>query len=219
MASSSAGWCGVCNRKVTQRNNIRPGAHFFCRLGEEAWHAIWRTVDGIDVMESTNVTVTHAIGIGLDDLFSTKTWADTTDLYNTVPGTARPLSNVTFDDLVSWTYCYGVKVDQGVVQSQDGVTFQYVVVYDAAAGIGVHHKYGAASATDIKFDDIDIERLSYSNDSNRTWLAMMTGRTQGIGPVTGVTISNVKSAMPAPPPHASTACPAPPSAGSRRATS
>jgi hypothetical protein len=86
-------------------------------------------------------------------------------------------------------------------------------------GIGVHHKYGAASATDIKFDDIDIERLSYSNDSNRTWLAMMTGRTQGIGPVTGVTISNVKSAMPAPPPHASTACPAPPSAGSRRATS
>ncbi|MFE2428170.1 glycosyl hydrolase family 28 protein [Streptomyces sp. NPDC059373] len=148
--------------------------------------------DGIDVMESTDVTVTHAIGIGLDDPFSTKTWADATDLYSTVPGTARPLSGVTFDDLVSWTYCYGVKVGQGVVQSQDSVTFRHVVVYDAAVGIGVHHKYGAASATNIRFDDIDIERLSYSNDGNRTWLAMMTGSTQGVGPVTGVTIANVR---------------------------
>ena len=148
--------------------------------------------DGIDVMESTHVSVTHAIGIGLDDPFSTKTWAAGTDIIDTVPGTARTLSDVTFNDLVSWTYCYGVKVGQGVVESQDGVTFQHVVVYDAAVGIGVHHKYGAASATNIKFDDIDIERLDFTNDSNRTWLAMMTGNTQGVGPVTGVTVSNVK---------------------------
>jgi hypothetical protein len=148
--------------------------------------------DGIDVIESSGVTVSHAIGIGLDDPFSTKTWPDVADIYRSVPGTARPLENVTFDDLVSWTYCYGVKVGQGVVQPQDKVTFQHVVVYDAAVGIGVHHKYGAASATNIKFDDIDIERLSFSNDGNRTWLAMMTGSTQGIGPVTGVTVSNVR---------------------------
>jgi len=148
--------------------------------------------DGIDVIESTGVTVSHAIGIGLDDPFSTKTWPDVADIYKSVPGTARPLDNVTFDDLVSWTYCYGVKVGQGVVQPQNKVTFQHVVVYDAAVGIGVHHKYGAASATNIKFDDIDIERLSFSNDGNRTWLAMMTGSTQGIGPVTGVTVSNVR---------------------------
>jgi hypothetical protein len=102
------------------------------------------------------------------------------------------LKNVTFDDLVSWTYCYGVKVGQGVIQPQDGVTFQHVVVYDAAVGIGVHHKYGASSATNIRFDDIDIERLDFTNDDNRTWLALMTGSTQGVGPVTGVTISNVK---------------------------
>jgi len=148
--------------------------------------------DGIDVMESTDVTVDHAIGIGLDDPFSTKTWPDVTDLYNTVPGTARPLDDVTFNDLVSWTYCYGVKVGQGVYESQNKVTFQHAVVYDAAVGIGVHHKYGTAGATNIKFDDIDIERLSFKNDDNRTWLAMMTGNTAGIGPVTGVTISNVK---------------------------
>ncbi|WP_030348878.1 glycosyl hydrolase family 28 protein [Streptomyces sp. NRRL S-1022] len=148
--------------------------------------------DGIDVTESTNVTVTHAIGIGLDDPFSTKTWGDVADIYKAVPGTARPLKHVTFDDLVSWTYCYGVKVGQGVIQPQDDVTFKHVVVYDAAVGIGVHHKYGASSATNIRFDDIDIERLDFANDGNRTWLALMTGNTQGVGPVTGVTISDVK---------------------------
>jgi polygalacturonase len=147
--------------------------------------------DGIDVMESTNVNVTHAIGIGLDDPFSTKTWADVTDMFSTVPGTTAPLSNVTFNDLVSWTYCYGIKVGQGVVTDQDGVTFENVTVYDAAVGIGIHHKYGAAAVTNAKFDNIDIERLDFANDSNRTWLAMMTETTGGIGPVTGVTISNV----------------------------
>ncbi|MGX9885567.1 glycosyl hydrolase family 28 protein [Streptomyces sp. NPDC002276] len=148
--------------------------------------------DGIDVMESTNVTVDHAIGIGLDDPFSTKTWPAGADIYNTVPGTPRLLDDVTFNDLVSWTYCYGVKVGQGVYEPQHKVTFQHVVVYDAAVGIGVHHKYGTAAVTDLTFDDIDIERLSFSNDGNRTWLAMMTGSTAGIGPVTGVTISNVR---------------------------
>ncbi|MDI5968887.1 glycosyl hydrolase family 28 protein [Streptomyces sp. SL13] len=148
--------------------------------------------DGIDVQESSNVTVTHAIGIGLDDPFSTKTWGDTTDMFSTVPGTATPLSNVTFNDLLSWTYCYGIKVGQGVVTGQDGVTFENVVVYDAAVGIGIDHKYGTAAATNIKFDNIDIERLDFANDNNRTWLAMMTETSQGVGPVTGVTISNVK---------------------------
>jgi polygalacturonase len=148
--------------------------------------------DGIDVQESTNVNVTHAIGIGLDDPFSTKTWGDVTDMFSIVPGTATPLSNVTFNDLVSWTYCYGVKVGQGMVTAQDGVTFRNVVVYDAAVGIGIDHKYGTAAATNITFDNIDIERLDFANDSNRTWLAMMTETSQGVGPVTGVTVSNVR---------------------------
>ena len=148
--------------------------------------------DGIDVMESTNVNVTHAIGIGLDDPFSTKTWAADTDLFRQVPGSPRPLDNVVFDDLMSWTYCYGVKVGQGVIQPQSAVTFKNVVVYDAAVGIGVHHKYGAAAATGIRFENIDIENLSYTNDSNRTWLALWTGNTLGSGPVNGVTLTGIK---------------------------
>jgi hypothetical protein len=149
--------------------------------------------DGIDVMESKTVTVRNAIGIGLDDPFSTKTWAATTDLTKNIPGNPRPLDNVTFDDLVSWTYCYGLKVGQGVLQNQSNVTFKNAVVYDAAVGIGVHHKYGTATASSIRFENIDIERLSFSNDSNRTWLALWTGAgANGVGPITGVTITDVR---------------------------
>ncbi|MEU3516862.1 glycosyl hydrolase family 28 protein [Streptomyces sp. NPDC006654] len=148
--------------------------------------------DGIDVMESTDVTVNHAIAIGLDDPFSTKTWADDTDLFRNIPGVPRPLSTVVFDDLVSWTYCYGVKVGQGVIQPQSDITFRHVVVYDSAVAIGVHHKYGSAAATNIRFEDIDIERTTNSNDGNRTWLAVWTGDTLGVGPISVVTLSNIR---------------------------
>lgn len=149
--------------------------------------------DGIDVMESTGVYVKHAIGIGLDDPFSTKTWRNGVDLFRSVPGSPRPLADVTFEDLVSWTYCYGVKVGQGVFQSQSDVTFKDVVVHDAAIGIGIHHRYGTGAATGITFQNIDIERLTFSNDGNRTWLALWTGSgPEGIGPVSGVTIQDVR---------------------------
>ncbi|WP_405064441.1 glycosyl hydrolase family 28 protein [Kribbella sp. NBC_01505] len=149
--------------------------------------------DGIDVMESRQVRVTNAIGIGLDDPFSTKTWAETTDITKNIPGASRPLDDVVFDDLVSWTYCYGLKVGQGVLQNQSNVTFRNAVVHDAAVGIGVHHKYGTGTASSITFDTIDIERLSFSNDNNRTWLALWTGTgPEGTGPISGVRIANVR---------------------------
>jgi hypothetical protein len=149
--------------------------------------------DGIDVMESTGVTVTNAIGIGLDDPFSTKTWANHIDLFANIPGDPRPLANVTFDDLVSWTYCYGLKVGQGVFQQQTNVTFRNATIYDAAVGVGVHHKYGTAGAVSIQFEDIDIERLRHSNDGNRTWMALWTGSTaEGIGPVADVDLTRVR---------------------------
>lgn len=148
--------------------------------------------DGIDVMESTGVTVRNAIGIGLDDPFSTKTWQASTDLFARVPGNPRPLDNVLFEDLVSWTYCYGVKVGQGVMQTQSNVTFRNVVVHDAAVGIGVHHKYGSAEARNLRFEDVDIERLTFTNDSNRTWLALWSGASEGVGPVNGVTLANIR---------------------------
>ncbi|WP_350348873.1 glycosyl hydrolase family 28 protein [Agromyces sp. G08B096] len=149
--------------------------------------------DGIDVMESTGVTVTNAIGIGLDDPFSTKTWANHIDLFAKVPGDPRPLANVTFDDLVSWTWCYGLKVGQGVFQQQTNVTFRNAIIYDAAVGFGVHHKYGTAGAVSIQFEDIDIERIRHENDQNRTWMALWTGSTaERIGPVADVDLTRIR---------------------------
>jgi hypothetical protein len=179
----SSSWAVTPTRSVNVRfTNIKMFNRF--DMGEN---------DGIDVMESTNVRVTHAIGIGLDDPFSTKTWAADTDILRNVPGAPRPLDDVVFDDLISWTYCYGVKVGQGVLQPQSNVTFRRVVVYDAAVGIGVHHKYGTAAARSVTFDDVDIERLSFSNDGNRTWLALWTATgALGTGPVDGVTVSSVR---------------------------
>ncbi|HEV3170256.1 MAG TPA: glycosyl hydrolase family 28 protein [Actinocrinis sp.] len=153
--------------------------------------------DGIDVMESTNVNVTHAIAIGLDDNFSTKTWTQGTDILSLVPGQPQPLDRVTFTDLVCWTYCYAVKVGQGVQQPQSNVTFSQVVVYDAAVAVGIDHKYGTAAASTITFRDIDVERLDFNNAGNQCWLALMTEDAGvGVGPTRDVTILNVRLRAP-----------------------
>ena len=151
--------------------------------------------DGIDVMESTNVNVTHAIAIGLDDNFSTKTWTSDTDMLSLVPGQSQPLDSVTFTDLVCWTYCYAVKAGQGVDQPQSNVTFEQVVVYDAAVAIGIDHKYGTAAASGVTFSDIDVERLDFNNAGNQCWLALMT-ESSGVGPIEDVTIRNVRLRAP-----------------------
>lgn len=149
--------------------------------------------DGIDVIESQNVLVENAIGIALDDPFSTKTWRQDTDLCRNWPGKPMDQENIVFKDCISWTYCYGFKIGQGVMQNQRNITFKDCVVYDAAAGIGVHHKWGTAAIDNVLFDGIDIERLSYQNDDHRTWcvLLMQNGDKLGSGPINNIRIENV----------------------------
>ncbi|WP_328609429.1 hypothetical protein OG943_09975 [Amycolatopsis sp. NBC_00345] len=136
------------------------------------------------------VSVGNAVGIGLDGPFSTKTWDAATDLFRNVPGDPKPLDDVTFDGLLSWTYCYGLKVGQGVLQPQSNVTFKNSTVYQAAVGLGVHHKWGTASG--ITFSNIDIEQLPYTNDSNRTWMALWLLAPAGGLPINGVTLDNIR---------------------------
>jgi hypothetical protein len=147
--------------------------------------------DGIDVQESSNVQVHNAIALGLDDNFSTKTWDNTTDIFKNVPGNPLPLNGVTFDTLVAFTYCYGLKVGQGVIQPQSGITFSNATVYDAAVGIGIDHRYGTATASNVTFNNIDIERIDFTNAGNRTWLALFVENTAGSDPIDGVTVENV----------------------------
>jgi len=149
--------------------------------------------DGIDVIESQNVLVKHAIGIALDDPFSTKTWTQNTDLCRNWPGKPMVQDGVVFEDCISWTYCYGYKIGQGVMQDQRNIVFKDCVVYDAAVGIGIHHKWGTASVKNVLFDGIDIERLSYQNDDHRTWAIffMQNGDKKGSGPITDILVKNV----------------------------
>jgi hypothetical protein len=150
--------------------------------------------DGMDVMESENVLVEHGIGIALDDPFSTKTWEQNTDLCRNWPGHPLPQKHIVFDDLISWTYCYGYKVGQGVMQPQEDITFKNSVVYDAAVGIGIHHKWGTSYVSNVTFDHIDIEQLSYQNDDHRTWevFYIQNGDKKGGGPISGITVKNIK---------------------------
>ncbi|RYP28447.1 hypothetical protein DL767_007208 [Monosporascus sp. MG133] len=67
--------------------------------------------------------------------------------------------DVFFDDCLAWTDCYGYKVGQDVWEDQDTVTFQNSVVYSAAGGMGIDHKFGTATASHITFRNMDIEGL------------------------------------------------------------
>lgn len=109
------------------------------------------------------------------------------------PNPPQPLSNVIFDDCLAWTVCYGYKIGQGVYKSQDGVTFKNSVVYKAAVGLGIDHRYGTYEANNIIFDSIDIESLSGENADHATWLAIFVeSEGAGVGPVSNVHVSNIR---------------------------
>jgi polygalacturonase len=152
--------------------------------------------DGIDICESQNVVVRNSIGIALDDPYSTKTWQENTDIASGKvpwPGNPQPVRNVLIEDAISWTLCYGFKIGQGVMQLQDGVTFRDGVVYKAAVGFAVHHKYGTGTASNVRFENIDVEDISGKNDDNSAWMTLFTVNASGngVGPITGVTVKNI----------------------------
>ncbi|KAF1988886.1 glycoside hydrolase family 28 protein [Aulographum hederae CBS 113979] len=157
--------------------------------------------DGLDINQSKDVVVSRAISIAWDDPFSTKTWTKSAGgIFSRVPGNdpddpaePTPNQNVLFEDLVSWTGCWGAKVGQGHAQAHRNITFRSLTVFDAAVGIGVHHRYGTSPADGVLFEDVDIERLSWSNDDKTTWLAVyVQDSDRGVGEIKDVTVRNVR---------------------------
>jgi hypothetical protein len=158
--------------------------HFNCQsIGED---------DGLDVCESQNVNVKHAIGIALDDPYSTKSWSETTDIAAKWFGTSEICSNVTFDDCFSWTMCVGFKVGQGVVQRHENITFKNGVVYDCARGLAIEHKWGVNEVNNVTFENIDIEKIG-NNCEGPQWLQLHIkgGDGAGGGPVNNVVFKNI----------------------------
>ncbi|MSS10931.1 hypothetical protein FYJ38_20125 [Clostridium sp. WB02_MRS01] len=148
--------------------------------------------DCIDVNGCQDVVVRNVVGVALDDPFSTKTW-ERGELFQAWCGDPEPNENILFEDCLSWSYCYGFKVGQGSWYDQKNIVFRNGTVYDCAVGLGVHHKYGTAVLSDITFENIDIEHVTYTNDSHRTWLHMeaITGGRDGNLPIQDVTLRNI----------------------------
>lgn len=121
------------------------------------------------VVESQNVVVRNSIGIALDDPYSAKSWNADTDIASGIvpwPGSPEPVRDVLFEDAISWTLCYGYKIGQGVFQNQENITFRNGVVYKAAVGFAVHHKYGTGTVSNVRFENMDIEDISGKNEDN-----------------------------------------------------
>ncbi|GLB35525.1 putative glycosyl hydrolases family 28 [Lyophyllum shimeji] len=150
--------------------------------------------DAVDVQESQHVVVKNTVAISLDDPFSTKTWDATTDIAVSYPGVPQPIYDVTFSNCLAWTHCYGFKVGQGTLQEQAKIRFEDSTVYDAAVGLGVHHKWGYATAEDIQFKNMAVEKLHGNNDGHQTWLAVFVqeGHPGEIGTISRVNVENVR---------------------------
>ncbi|KAI5867526.1 pectin lyase-like protein [Durotheca rogersii] len=150
--------------------------------------------DGIDVIESTKVRVRRAIAIGKDDSFSTKTWPADTGTTVPYPYAPRAQRDVFFDDCVAWSDTYGYKLGQGVHEDQEAITFQNGVVYDAAVGFGIDHKFGSATARRIAFKNMDVERLHGNAHGQAAWMTVYVQNTgRGVGPVRDVWVKNVRA--------------------------
>lgn len=152
--------------------------------------------DGIDICESQDVVVQNAIGISLDDPFSTKAWKEDTDIASGKvpwPGNPEPVRNVLFEDTIAWTLCYGYKIGQGVMQDQSNIVFRNGVVYKAAVGFAIHHKYGTGTVGDVTFESMDVEDISGKNEDNSAWMTMFTvnGSNNGVGPVKDVRVKDI----------------------------
>lgn len=148
--------------------------------------------DVIDINESQNVLVQHAIGISDDDTFSTKTWLQT-GMSKDWPGALEHLENVVFDDAFAWTRCAAFKIGMGVAQPQIGVTIRNSYVYQSARALLIDHGYQNNTlpeegyAKNVTFENIDIEKVDVDQFGNY-WLGISTSTS---GDVSNVVVKNI----------------------------
>ena len=148
--------------------------------------------DGVDVIESQNVTIRHSIAVSGDDPYSVKSYSVGGNYV--IPETDAPheiTQDVLFDDVIAWTGCHAFKVGQGIGQIQDGITFRNSVVFDAAHAISLHHKQGSAIARNITWENIDVEHTTSSNIGQSWAFVQIEDAGSGIGPVQNLNIRNV----------------------------
>lgn len=148
--------------------------------------------DVIDINESQDVLVKHAIAISDDDTYSTKTWLQT-GMSKDWPGALEHLENVVFDDALAWTRCAAFKIGMGVAQPQIGVTVRNSYVFQSSRALLIDHGYQYNTlpeegyARNVTFENIDIERVGINQFGNY-WLGVSTSTS---GDVSNVIVKNV----------------------------
>lgn len=67
-------------------------------------------------------------------------------------------------------------------------------MYDCSCAIGIHHKYGDGLGSNVLFENIDVERITWTVSERRTWLALFVERDnqrEGVGTFGDVTVRNL----------------------------
>ncbi|GBG06889.1 hypothetical protein PAT3040_01430 [Paenibacillus agaridevorans] len=148
--------------------------------------------DGIDINESQNVLVKHALAISDDDAYSTKTWPQM-GMSKDWPGAIEHLSNVVFDDCLAWTRTAAFKLGMGITTPQIGVTIKNSFVYQSARALLVDHAFTnnplpvEGYAQDVTFENIDIERVGINQFGNY-WFRVSTSTA---GDVSNILFKNI----------------------------
>ncbi|MBD2844802.1 S-layer homology domain-containing protein [Paenibacillus sp. IB182496] len=134
--------------------------------------------DAIDINESQNVLVKHAIAISDDDTYSTKTWPQK-GMSKDWPGAIEHLEDVVFDDALAWSRCAAFKLGMGIATPQIDITIQNSYVYQSARALLVDHAYTSnplpeeGYAQNVTFENIDIERVGINQFGNY-WFRVST---------------------------------------------
>ncbi len=149
--------------------------------------------DGIDICECQDVVVKNCIGFAMDDPFSAKTWPYKTGITINWPGAPEYLSDVTFENCMSYTHRMGFKIGQGTDQNHYNVTFKNCTVIDATIGFGVHCSSGSGTVNGVVFDTIYVEKIHSGGFYGHTgWMLLhVQQNSRGKGNLKDVVIKNI----------------------------
>jgi polygalacturonase len=148
--------------------------------------------DAVDVQECQNVLFKHSIAISEDDTYSTKTWNANTDIADNWYDSPENLDNVVFDDCVAWSRCATFKVGFGVCQPQNNIVFKNSISYRSMRAIAVNHKYCPQPASNILFENIDIENFWPRTGSSNICRWLEFDMEEEGGRLEGIHVKNVR---------------------------
>lgn len=116
--------------------------------------------DGIDINSCQEVLVRHCFTYTNDDSLCVKA-CTSGNFKGVIMGPDEDVSNVTFDDIVTYGRCAGTKVGIQGATHIGNVWFKNINVLQASRGISIHHTQGTNTMENIHYENIYVEDLVY----------------------------------------------------------